>query len=254
MSLTIGFTEKYFTLWDVSEYTDRQDLYTVYGLRHQYIQNLSFDKQKAIQKVEERTAHYDIDLSLRGRKSFQKELRKEYHSGVLLFGKYRGQSFVEVDDDDYLEWYWKTVRCTEKEDELLTKELMSRGILFTLSDGEVVTKSELDILIKEAFTKEVYELGHWETEKERLTKELLVRGTWGYETTYGWMDVIEMVEVGTNRLFYVRGSYSSDVEIERGSVIEITGSISHKKWYDRKLQMDREETQLKRVKISTVYS
>lgn len=254
MALTLGFTEKYYTLWDITEYSERSDYYTGYGIHYQYIQNLSFDKDKAIQKIEERTNKYDIDLSLRGKRSFKTELKREYHPGILLFGKYRGQSFSEVNDDGYLEWYWRSVEGTEKEDKLLTQLLTDKGVLFTLSDGEVVDRQSLDRIINDTFTKEVYALGHFDSEGERITKELLVRGMWGYNTSYGWVEVIEMVEMNTNRLYYVRGSYSSKEEIGVGDVIEISGTISHKEWYDGKLQMNRKETQLKRVKIEGVYS
>lgn len=251
--LTIGKADKYYTLWEITGPERVQyDTFSAIVTRHTYLQNLSFDFDKAKSKVEACTDEYGIDLELRGAQSFNKEITREYNPGVLLFGRHVGTKFEDIEDSGYLMWYYRNTVNTDKFCETLIDELVKRGELFEY-DGEYVTEAQLIIKVKEIFTKEIYQLGHWETDGDRITKELRARGLWGYESSFGWVDVIELVDYNDN-LYYVRGSYRTDEEIKENDIIVITGTIAHKSWYDSRLGMERNETQLKRVKITDVFS
>lgn len=261
---TIGFATKYYTLWEVSKpkvVDYGTHLSTV--ITHTYIQNLSFDFDKAVEKVKAMDNRpFEVDLELRGARSFNTELSREYNKGVVLFGQFKGkpfEEFVETAEDGYILWYYRSTKSTEgnekndKFDPELEEMLINRGLLFKLSDGEVMNQDELMRHVKDVFTKEIYQLGHYGTEGERVTKELTVRSMWWYESMYGNVDVVEMTDM-ENNLYYVRGSMKGFEEINEGDVVVITGTIAHKEWYDSKLGGQRQETQLKRPNLKSVFS
>lgn len=85
MALKIGFTNKYYTLWDVSEpykvYTGKHSYYE--KVDYYYIQNLSFDIEKAIEKAAMLGCKTnEVDEELYGRKShsFSKSSSIKYDS------------------------------------------------------------------------------------------------------------------------------------------------------------------------------
>lgn len=83
----IGFTSKYYTLWEViitDKYCD-----------YRYMQNLSMDFEKAKAK----RPNACIDLTLRGHSSFR------FVIPTFLFGKYKGKQISECTDYDYMKWY-----------------------------------------------------------------------------------------------------------------------------------------------------
>lgn len=249
----IGFTEKYYTLWHKSEpYRHETDLYSQERVKYTYLQNLSFDFDKAVEKVKEMDLDYMVDLDLRANRTFYKSGTKEYKPDIFLFGKYRGKKFTEVDDTDYKLWYYDaTKEDAEKKSPLLEQQLIESAELLELSDGTLATIDEIERSISEAFSEHVYELDHWGTEKDRGEHTLTVRNTYGYNSSFGWVDVVEMIDA-QNRLWFIRGSYRSDVEIEEGDIVVLDGTIAHKSWFDRRLGKERNETQLKRPNIKDV--
>jgi hypothetical protein len=255
MTPTVGKADKYYTLWEVSDWSNRADLWTDSGHQYQYRQNLSYDYDTALKKVKEQFgSNFDIDLDLRGRSSFTKSLKRTYNPGIFLFGKYKGQSFTSVEDYGWAEWYWNATKNTEKEDTTLQDFLIKIGMLFKLSDDTVLNRKELDRHIQSTFSTEYYKLGHFGTDGDRVGLELRVRNQWGYQSSFGWVDVIEMIHPHTLDLYYVRGSYQTKVDFDNNDYIFITGTISHKQWYDNNLDGIRLETQLKRPVISDKFS
>lgn len=88
----IGFTTKYYTLWNV-ETSGEWTTYT-------YVQNLSMDYEKARAKKPNAL----VDLSLKGHHSFR--VRNIIPTDCFLFGKYKGEPLFEhTDDIDYMAWY-----------------------------------------------------------------------------------------------------------------------------------------------------
>lgn len=92
--LYIGFTTKYYTLWEVT--------YDGKWAYYHYIQNLSMSLEKA--KAKQPTAM--VDLSLKGHKSFKVEATP---MDCFKFGKFKGQRFTECNDITYLAWYYNTL-------------------------------------------------------------------------------------------------------------------------------------------------
>lgn len=88
----IGFTTKYYTLWNV----ETRGNYTYYD----YVQNLSIDFEKAKAK----RPNALVDLTLRGHHSYR--VKNTIPTDCFLFGRYKNQPIVEhTDDIDYLAWY-----------------------------------------------------------------------------------------------------------------------------------------------------
>lgn len=249
--LVIGFANKFYTLWDKSDrYEYESDTFRQTRVDYTYLQNLSFDFDKAVEKVKAMDDCYMVDLDLKGSTSFTYEGKIEYKDDIFLFGKYKKQKFSEVNDDDYKLWYYsKTQDDDEKFSPVLAQYLLESALLLELSDGEFILQSDLIKNISSIFTEEVYKLGHYGDQKDRITDTYYVRNTYGYESTYGYVDVIELVDRDLN-LWYVRGSYKSEEPIERGQFVEVTGTIAHKSWFDRRMGDERNETQLKRPKVS----
>lgn len=126
--LRIGFTNKFYTLWDVSTeivYSEMsggtimcQPTYATHQKTHyHYLQNLSFDIDKAKEKAAEKGCKdLEVDEELFGRNSyFFKEKSLVSHLPVHLlstfeFGKYRGQQISESDDLNYVKWYWSETK------------------------------------------------------------------------------------------------------------------------------------------------
>ena len=128
----IGFTEKYYTLWNVTT----EGKYTYY----QYVQNLSMDFDKA--KAKQPTAL--IDLSLRGHRSFKVE--NKIANNCFLFGKYREQLIADhKDDKEYIKWYYNHL----DNDALKTPiNALIQEIGYVLHNGKAYTENELEERIK----------------------------------------------------------------------------------------------------------
>lgn len=108
----IGFTNKFYTLWEVTE--DTRDLGNghKYVVTHfVYVKNISFDKETAFSKY----PGVAFDENLRGKTaSFNTE--KEVWDNVdrFRFGKYKYEK-IDNYDLNYLTWYWDQVSGDHKE-------------------------------------------------------------------------------------------------------------------------------------------
>lgn len=105
----IGFTEVYYTLWEVGEVYQEQ-IYSmgmvvgsVSKQQVTYIKNLSMDFEKAKKKLA--GEKFDIDLELRGHSSFTRVTGTEFidwethfPQDVFSFGKQQGVPFKESTD------------------------------------------------------------------------------------------------------------------------------------------------------------
>ena len=120
--LTIGFSRKFYTLWDctVNENTDDRGIkHIVYSNR--YIKNISFDEAVAKSKY----PNAPFDETLKGHYRSFNYSKIVYPDDMFKFGKYRGQYFNEVQDYDYMKWYFTQ---TDKESQkILIPILESHG-------------------------------------------------------------------------------------------------------------------------------
>ena len=121
--LKIGFANKFYTLWDITEETrylgegHHEDI-----THYSYIKNISYDKETALAKYPEA----EIDEDLRGKTHSWNSAPKEVWENVNIFrfGKYKYEP-IENGDTHYLEWYWNQVGGEHQE--YVGKVLESRG-------------------------------------------------------------------------------------------------------------------------------
>ncbi len=111
---TIGFTTKFYTLWDVSV----EHITNAYGRKGErvtanYIKNISMDEQSARAKYPDAP----VDLGLRGHSSFCRTNWEPLPSDVFPCGKYMGQPIADCTDFGYLYWAIDTnMLCGESRD------------------------------------------------------------------------------------------------------------------------------------------
>lgn len=149
--LRIGFSNKYFTLWNIETRTEWQ---TIGGFNFpyektyfHYLKNLSMDKQEALKKaVLEGVSDLEVDEELYGRNSSWEKKRELFSripsdkSFFFDFGKYCDQKISEVNDESYLFWYFQQTRNVHCRRRLLDE--------FNYKDykGELVTSDHFEIL------------------------------------------------------------------------------------------------------------
>ena len=111
----IGFANKYYTLWDVSEetvYRTVNDVHFASGTKitFTYYQNLSTDLDKAISKAKSMgVTILEVDEGLRGKtRSFSsvKNRNDIYNDNQFKFGRYEALQISDCEDVDYLVWYF----------------------------------------------------------------------------------------------------------------------------------------------------
>ena len=140
--IRIGFSKKYFTLWDVIETTEFEQVEGVNLpfklISFNYLQNLSMDEEQAKRKaIFKNVENFEIDFDLYGRNaSFSK--RQELFSKIpsdksffFEFGRLKGQKIQDCNDFDYLFWYFQ-----ETQNEPSKNRLIENG--FEEIDGQVV--------------------------------------------------------------------------------------------------------------------
>ena len=115
--LRIGFSTKYFTLWDVKETTEFQRIdglnLPYQKISYCYIQNLSMDENEAKRKaIFKGVENFEIDHDLFGRNAsffHKKELFSKIPSDksyFFEFGKFQGEPIKNCTDFDYLFWFF----------------------------------------------------------------------------------------------------------------------------------------------------
>ena len=92
----IGFSNKYYTLWDVTSETKDLGNGSHYEITHHYyIQNLSFNKDKAFAKYPDAK----FDESLRGQTKYFKTQKLVFDTiDTFRFGKYKFNKIIESED------------------------------------------------------------------------------------------------------------------------------------------------------------
>jgi len=113
MNITaIGFANKFYTLWNITEETKPLGNGHSYIITHYtFIKNISFDKETAIAKY----PNAILDENLRG-KTISWNTTKEVWDNVdtFRFGKYK-YSKITDSDLNYLTWYWDQINGEHKE-------------------------------------------------------------------------------------------------------------------------------------------
>jgi len=108
----IGFANKFYTLWSITEETKPLGNGHNYMITHYtFIKNISFDKEVAMKKY----PNLPVDENLRG-KSASWYTTKEVWDNVdtFRFGKYKYEK-IDNTDLNYLAWYWDNIDGEHKE-------------------------------------------------------------------------------------------------------------------------------------------
>lgn len=166
--LRIGFSNKYFTLWDVTtttEFKNFDGLHLPYQKTYfHYLQNLSMDEKEAKRKaIFKGVENFDVDTDLRGRNAsfyHTKELFSKIPSDksyFFEFGRLKGQKIQDCNDFDYLFWFFN-----ESQNIHAKARLLENG--FEDFEGQVVhaehaKKIKLrDLVVKEIEDKDEIEV------------------------------------------------------------------------------------------------
>lgn len=167
----IGFTNKFYTLWDVQEETiDLHNGQKMHIVHNAYIKNISFDKEKAF------AAYPDAPFSeeLRGHSSsFNTEKIVWDNVDRFRFGKYQYMNIDNCSDTQYITWYWDNIYAEHKDH--VSEVLKSRGYEIrtrTWESYDGTTKSEEYLMSPEALAIEKAE-----AEKRNADEKLLKAGT-----------------------------------------------------------------------------
>lgn len=167
----IGFTEVYYTLWEVGEVYQEQ-IYSmgmvvgsVSKQQVTYIKNLSMDFEKAKAKLAGQT--FDIDLELRGHSSFTRVTGTEwidwethFPQDVFSFGKMQGVPFAEATDLWQLNRAWREEKSARRRANA-RRRLIELGEVVRYAWTEKVTrfKNKYDNIYRHKDTNEVINLG-----------------------------------------------------------------------------------------------
>lgn len=147
----IGFANEYYTLWDVTSdvsYTGTQGNYRAYEtVYYVYIQNLSKDLTKAIEKAKIMGATcLEPNNDLYGRNGSwecQKRLDSKLPNNLspfFEFGKYTDKLISELTDMDYIKWYYSKTNNRYCKKILLDNGYRELGL-------DIVTQEEYDAAI-----------------------------------------------------------------------------------------------------------
>ena len=109
----IGFTNKYYTLWEITEEHRPLGNGRSYIITHyNYIKNISFDRETAISKYPD----LPIDETLRGHTRSWNSTKEVWDNvDTFRFGKYCGEKIEKNTDTQYIAWYWDNIDGDHKE-------------------------------------------------------------------------------------------------------------------------------------------
>lgn len=145
MAITaIGFTNKFYTLWEITEETRPLGNGHNYVVTHYtYIKNISFDKETALAKY----PNAIFDDSLRGKTRSWESTKEVWNNvDVYRFGKYKYEK-IDNRDLNYLAWYWNNIYEEDHkkfvEDILTANGYEIRTHTYTRYNGEVVSSKIL---------------------------------------------------------------------------------------------------------------
>lgn len=125
--LVIGFANKYYTLWDVTEHVENNEYSKYVWYTYSFIKNISMDKEKAFNSY----PNINFDETLKGKSITFTTKKKEVWDNVDTFryGRYKGKKIAEINDIKYIEWYYNNVLDDEHKKHVL-EILLDNGYSF----------------------------------------------------------------------------------------------------------------------------
>lgn len=151
--LRIGFSTKFFTLWNVETTTEFANV-GGFNLPYQktsfnYIQNLSTNEDEAIKKASLMGCEdLDVDVELYGRNSSFEKTREMFSrmpsdkSFFFEFGKLKDTKIQDCTDSNYLFWYFQetqNVHCSER---------LLNEFGFVEFEGQLIQREQLEKIIR----------------------------------------------------------------------------------------------------------
>jgi hypothetical protein len=137
----IGFTTKYYTLWEVTEDIIREKWGSYKRITHQYIKNISYDFDKAKEKYPNAV----VDTALRGHTSFRStEWIERYGVDEFIGGKYKGDKISTCGDYNYLLWAWDLGYIIPYDSREIAVKVLEDAGYKRINDSKIVTPEELE--------------------------------------------------------------------------------------------------------------
>lgn len=136
----IGFSTKYYTLWEVNEeiITNERGKYKV--VNHVYIKNISFDLDKAKEKYPNAV----IDTALHGHTSWRStECVERYGLDKFQGGKYRGEKIEDCTDYGYLVWAFDLGYIIDYDSRPLVLSILEKAGYKKINEYHIATPEEL---------------------------------------------------------------------------------------------------------------
>jgi len=240
MTTTIGFANKYYTMWEVSEPIRIQLSKYTYRTEQvfSYIQNLSFDLDKAKAKV---SGKFEVDLSLRGSSTFTKtsDVTSDAPENIFKFGKYADQDIREVNDVKYTLWYYE-----QTQNEFAKKLLLDNG--YVENDGKVISAEYSEILKETQSRKDSINSlddGHHFDDGKRVSLELKQVDFFSFDGPYGTTYIITYASKCGKKFKYMGSAIPDVSNIEFHNV---KATIYHSDYKGEK------QTRLKRINVIKV--
>lgn len=254
--LTLGFSNQYYTLWDIGEPYKKYGAGMVingqftgeYNLVCDctYLQNLSMDYDSAIAKIAEKSGgKYNVDLELRGAHSFRMEkgVGNDMPDYVFTFGKLMGQD-IRISGD-----VWQLRRAVQEE-RGKRRRVHARRRLIEL--GELVrntigTEAGSESWINPTHLKYVSDKldkqsksGHFFENGSRVTLNIKRIGGVSYHTQYGQVYIEEYI-TDDNKVVKYKGACPLEIEEE---FVVVIATVDHSEYNGHP------ETRLKRPKLA----
>lgn len=152
---TIGFAEKFYTLWDVTT----ENFVSANGRKAtrtdcRYIKNISYDKETALAKYPDA----ELDETLRGHSSFSRVEYEPLPTDVFPCGRWVNTPIADCPDLDYL--YWAEEHMLDEDRREIAKTALLKSGKYQMR-GETLLSNE-----------EVKEIEEWTAEAEALVAQL----------------------------------------------------------------------------------
>ena len=242
---TIGFTNEYFTLWNVSEvykvpvnanqWYEAQDFV--------YVQNLSKTLEGAKAKIQ---GAFDIDLELRGSSSFvnQSELLENFEVWQFTFGKLIGSDIRTCEDVWQLERAMDSEKGEDRKD-VAKQRLIELGAVIQF-DGNWIKISELEFRTEQK-RKSQLSNGHFFTDGEKITVEVQMEEHFSFDSQFGTC-FVNIFRTSDGKLLKYKGSnppklWNENNTWNENSIYTFTATVKHSEYNGQ------EETLLQRIKV-----
>lgn len=218
--------------------------YTYYG-------PLSDDLHEACRKAVQRCGNHPIELEF-GTQCLKKAYQK-WTPEVVQFGKHKGVLLEEC-EPKYITWVargcpiyddlheaWVNNHYGGEEFTKTAQEVAVRMNLGVIEDDRFYTHEQYAKYLERKQARDSIKHDHYYTEKDRITEQVTVVAMAGYNTEWGYVQIITMQTEDGKVVIYKGTSFPEDVDLT--SSFQLTGTIKHGEYNGTK------QTFVQRVKV-----